>query len=43
MFPSYIGLYRQASQDSQVNAVELASKVCFLLFDVDLSQRYQCS
>ena len=36
MFPCYIGLVAPSLARRQVNAVELASKVCFSLCDIDL-------
>ena len=40
MFPCYIGLVLPGLARHQANALELATKVCFSLFDVDLTQRY---
>ena len=40
-FPAtYVGLVSPSLARRQANAVELATKVCFSLFDVDLTQRY---
>ena len=36
----YVGLVLPSLARCQANAVELATKVCFSLFDVDLTQRY---
>ena len=36
----YIGLVSPSLARHQANAVELATKVFFSLFDVDLTQRY---
>ena len=40
MFPHNVGLVSPSLALHQANAVELANKVCFLLLDVDLTQRY---
>ena len=39
MFPCCIGLLLPSLARCQANAAELATKVCFLLIDVDLTQR----
>ena len=40
MFTHCIGLVSPRLARRQENAVELATKVCFSLFDVNLTQRY---
>ena len=40
MFSCYTCLVSQSLTRRQANAVEVASKVCFSLFDIDLPQRY---